>query len=218
MADAARIRSGARRSRPGLRGTRGRRRSGGAGGPWRGSYQMPRREPVFAAGAPRYRLVMRLHVESDAVSSAGRAAHDVALGALIGGNLFARTAMHPALGDVSNPRERGKVVNRAWHRYGVVNSLSLATLVAGWLPARVGEARPDLLSARERPLAVGKDLAMAAVALTGVASAFAGMRFARMEPGGAVALADGNNPSPETPESEAMAKRRLNRLGTAHVA
>ncbi len=59
---------------------------------------------------------MRVHIESDAISSAGRAAHDVALGALIGGNLFARAAMHPALRLVSDPHERGRVVNRAWQR------------------------------------------------------------------------------------------------------
>jgi hypothetical protein len=160
---------------------------------------------------------MRLHVESDAISSAGRAAHDVALGALIGGNLFGRAAMHPALRDVSDPRERGKVVNNAWRRYGVVNTLSLATLLAGWLPARLGEARPDLLSARERPLAVGKDLAMVSVAVTGLAAAFQGMRFARMEPGGAVSLDDGNTASADATAGETTAKRSLNAIGTAHL-
>jgi hypothetical protein len=161
---------------------------------------------------------MRVHVESDAISSAGRAVHDISLGALIGGNLFARAAMHPALGLVSDPRERGRVVNSAWQRYGVVNSLALASLVGGWVPARLGEARPSLLSARERPLAVGKDLAMCAVAITGIAAGVEGMRFARMESGGAVPLADGSTPAPEASEREAKAKRRLNVLGAAHLA
>jgi hypothetical protein len=160
---------------------------------------------------------MRVHVESDAISSAGRAAHDISLGALIGGNLFARAAMHPAIGLVSDPRERGRVVNSAWQRYGVVNSLALASLVGGWVPARLGEARPSLLSARERPLAVGKDLAMCAVAVTGIAAGVEGMRFARMESGGAVPLADGSTAAPEASEREAKAKRRLNMLGTAHL-
>jgi hypothetical protein len=123
---------------------------------------------------------MRVHVESDAISSAGRAAHDISLGALIGGNLFARLAMHPALGLVSDPRERGRVANQAWKRYGVVNSLALSSLLAGWIPARFGEARPDLLSPRERPLAVGKDLAMCAVAVTGIASAVEGVGGAHL--------------------------------------
>jgi hypothetical protein len=160
---------------------------------------------------------MRVHVESDAISSAGRAAHDISLGALLGGNLFARAAMHPALSLVGDPRERGRVVNRAWQRYGVVNSLALASLLAGWILARLGEARPEGLSPRERPLAVGKDLVMCAVAVTGVAAGIEGMRFARMESGGAIPLADGSTPSPEASEREADAKRRLNRLGTAHL-
>jgi hypothetical protein len=85
------------------------------------------------------------------------------------------------------------------------------------VPARLGEARPSLLSARERPLAVSKDLAMCAVAVTGIAAGLEGMRFARMESGGAVPLADGSTPAPEASEREAKAKRRLNVLGTAHL-
>jgi hypothetical protein len=161
---------------------------------------------------------MRVHVESDAISSAGRAAHDIALGALIGGNLFGRVAMHPALRLVSDPRQRGRVVNDAWQRYGVVNSIALGSLLAGWIPARLGEARPDLLSARERPLAVGKDLAMCAVALTGIASAVQGIRFAHMESGGAIPLEDGSTPAPEASPEEARAKRTLNVLGGVHLA
>jgi hypothetical protein len=160
---------------------------------------------------------MKLHIESDAISSAGRAAHDISLGAIIGGNLFARAAMHPALSLVSDPRERGRVVNSAWQRYGVVNSLALSSLLAGWIPARLGEARPSLLSARERPLAVGKDLAMCAVAVTGIAAGLEGMRFARMEAGGAVPLEDGSATAPEASERETKAKQRLNALGSAHL-
>jgi hypothetical protein len=165
-----------------------------------------------------YGSCMQVHIESDAVSSAGRAAHDISLGALIGGNLFARAAMHPALSLVGDPRERGRVVNRAWQRYGVVNSLALASLLAGWIPARFGESRPALLSPRERPLAVGKDLAMAAVAVTGIAAGVQGMRFARMEAGGAVPMDDGNTAAAEASDRETKAKRTLNALGSAHLA
>src|SRR5918911_557299 len=105
---------------------------------------------------------MRVHLESDALSSFGRAGHHVAMGALLGGNLFARFAMHPAVREVSDPRERGKLVNTAWQRYGIVNSLSLLTLAAAYAPARVGEARRGLLTERERKITHGKDVAMAA--------------------------------------------------------
>ena len=160
---------------------------------------------------------MRVHVESDTVSSLGRAGHHVAMGALLGGNLFARFAMHPAVREVSNPRERGKLVNTAWQRYGIVNSLSLLTLAAAYAPARVGEARSDSLSGREHKIIRAKDVAMASLFATGLASAIQGIRFARMEPGGAVPLEDGSTPAPEASEREAKTKRTLNILGAANL-
>ena len=156
---------------------------------------------------------MEVSVRSDAVSSAGRALHDIGLGAMIGGNLFGRIGMHPALRRVSEPRERGEVVNAAWRRYGAVNGLSLAAVLAGWAGARTGEARPEMLSERERRLALAKDAAVGAVAVTGIAAAAQGIRFASMEPDGAIPLADGSEPAPETPAREARAKRVLNVLG-----
>jgi hypothetical protein len=161
---------------------------------------------------------MRLRRRSGLSESLGRAAHDVGLGALIGGNLFARVGMHPALGELRDPRERGKVLNAAWRRYGTVNSLSLLAVVAGWGAARAQERGPGLRPARERRLAAARDGAMAAVVGSGVAAALQGMRFARMEPGGAVPLADGSTPTAQTPDREARARRTLNTLGNLNLA
>ena len=118
---------------------------------------------------------MGLSIENDTVSSAGRAAHDVGLAALLGGNLFGRLAMNPALGRVSDPSERGEVVNAAWRRYGTVNSLGLAALLAGWYGARATETQPRFLNDREKSLAKAKDIAVGAVAVTGVAAAVEGV-------------------------------------------
>jgi hypothetical protein len=90
--------------------------------------------------------------------------------------------------------------------------------VAGWAGARVSEARPSSLSPRERALAKGKDAAVAAVAVTGLATAITGRRFARSAPDGAVPLEDGNTPAAETSEEAARLKRRLNALSTASIA
>jgi len=87
---------------------------------------------------------MKIKVPTDTISTAGRTAEDLALGALIGGNLFGRVAMHPALTDVSDQAERGKVLNRAWRRYGNVESLALATLD---IPAYAPDALPPELAA-----------------------------------------------------------------------
>ncbi len=159
-----------------------------------------------------------LRIPNDSVSSAGRAAHDLALAALIGGNLFGRVAMHPALKDVGDKSQRGRVLNRAWRRYGTINSLALATVVAGWVPARMNETRPRWLSPRERQLARAKDVAMGAVVLTGFASAAGGVGFAQQAPGGAVPMDSGSNPAPEASKRAARLKRAVNALGALNLA
>jgi hypothetical protein len=161
---------------------------------------------------------MNSGIRSDTVSGLGRAAHDIGLGALIGGNLFARVGFHPALGEIADERERGKVVNSAWRRYGTVNTLSLAAIVAGWAGARADEAADRMLSDRERDLARAKDAAVLAVAITGVASAIEGIRFGGMAPQGAVPLEDGSEPSANSSSAQATAKRTLNALGALHLA
>jgi uncharacterized membrane protein len=160
---------------------------------------------------------MDIAVSDDRLSAVGRSAHDLGAAALFGGNLFARVGMHPALADVSEARERGRVVNHAWRRYGTVNSASLLAVLGGWGLARRGEAADRLLSPTERRLAHVKDATVIAVALTGIASAVSGVLFGRMEPDGAVELADGSEPSAHTPVDEARTKRLLNGLGAAHL-
>jgi hypothetical protein len=161
---------------------------------------------------------MRPSISNDTISALGRAAHDVGLGALIGGNLFARLGMHPALREVSDPRERGRATNAAWRRYGTVNALSLASIVVGWGGARLDEASSRMLSRRERRLAAAKDGAVLAVAITGLAASVAGVRFARMEPKGGVPLADGSTAAPEASAAETRTKRFLNGIGAANLA
>jgi hypothetical protein len=134
---------------------------------------------------------------------AARLAQDAGVAALLGGNLFGRLAMHPAVEAVSSEAERGQVVNAAWRRYGNVNSLALAGVVGGWAAERGRDPSP------------AKDLAVAAVVVTGVASAIAGVRFGRSAPGGAVPLQSGSEPSAGTPPGAARTKRALNTLGEA---
>jgi len=148
-----------------------------------------------------------------ALSQLGRAAHDIGLAGLLGGNLFGRLALHPSVTEISDRSERGKVVNTAWRRYGTVNSLSLLAVAGGWLGARLQEAAPRRLSPNEQRLATGKDVMVGVVALTGLATAAQGVRFARTAPDGAVPLADGDRTAPEASAAARRAKRRLNALG-----
>lgn len=149
---------------------------------------------------------------------AGELVQEAALAALIGGNLFGRVAMHPALRDVSDPRERGKVLNHAWRRYGTVNSLALAGLVAGWASVRGDERGPLWTSPRRRSLVLAKDVSVGAVVLTGLASAAGGVGFAHQASDGAVAMDDGAEPAPEAPERTQRIKRAVNLLGGLNLA
>ena len=152
------------------------------------------------------------------LSQAGRAAQDLGLAGMLGGQLFGRVALHPSVTEISDPRERGKVVNAAWRRYGAIQSVALATLVAGWLGARLDEAADRRLSPAERRLARAKDVLTGVTAVTGMATAAQGVAFSRKAPEGAVPLADGDHPAPGATASQARAKRRLNVLGLANLA
>jgi hypothetical protein len=152
------------------------------------------------------------------VSQVGRAAHDLGLAGLLGGNLFGRLALHPSVTAISDRSERGMVVNAAWRRYGVVNTVSLLAVGTGWLGARANEAADRRLSPQERRLARAKDVLVGVVAATGLASAVQGMRFASMAPRGAVALSDGDHVAPDAGEHARRGKRRLNALGATSLA
>ena len=158
-----------------------------------------------------------LSPRSDALSAAGRAVHDVGLSALLGGNLFGHVAMHPALQRVSDKSERGEVLNTAWRRYGTVNAIGLASIIAGWGGARSYETRDRFLSPRERALAQARDIAVGAVTVTGVATALAGMRFNSFAPGGAVPLKSGSATAPETPPAAARVKRAVNAVSALNL-
>lgn len=151
------------------------------------------------------------------LSQVGRAAHDVGLAGLLGGTLFGRVALHPSVTAISDRSERGRVVNAAWRRYGVINSLSLAAVVSGWAGARADEAADRRLSPAERRLARAKDVLVGVVGVTGIATAAQGIAFSRTAPGGAVPLTDGDHTAPEAAERSRRAKRRVNALGVASL-
>ena len=151
------------------------------------------------------------------LSQVGRAAHDVGLAGLLGGNMSGRFALHPSVTEISDRRERGKVVNAAWRRYGTINTLSLLAVAGGWVGARLDEAADSKLSPAERRLARAKDGLVGAVAAIGLATAAEGMRFARQAPGGAVPLRDGDHAAAEASEAARKLKKRVNALGAASL-
>jgi hypothetical protein len=147
------------------------------------------------------------------LSQAGRAAHDLGLAGMLGGTLFGRLALHPSVTEISDPRERGKVVAAAWRRYGAVNGAGLAAVVAGWAGARAAEAGDARLTPRERRLARAKDGLVGALVVAGAANALEGTRFARSASRGEAPLRDGDHTAPGAAPDAVGLKRRLNALG-----
>jgi hypothetical protein len=131
--------------------------------------------------------------------------------------MYGKFALNPAVRQIDDKRERGKVVNAAWNGYNLINSVSLGAVAAGWFASRLTETRPDRLTERERKLALAKDGLTLAALGTGIASGVQGSKLAGQAPEGAVPVEAGNKPASETPAEAAKAQRSLNALGLANI-
>jgi|SRR5215207_1762502 len=155
---------------------------------------------------------------NDSLAEGARAAHDWGLASWLGGSMYGQFALNPAVRQIEDKRDRGKVVNAAWNGYNIINSVSLGSVAVGWFASRLTETRPDRLNESERQLAMAKDgLTLAALA-TGVTSGILGARLAKQAPEGAVPIEGGTKPAPETPPEAAKAQRSLAVLGAANIA
>ena len=154
----------------------------------------------------------------DTLANTTRAAHDWGLASFLGGSMYGKFAMNPAVRVIESKADRGKVTNAAWNGYNLINGVSLGAVAAGWGAARLTEARPDRLSPRERGLAKAKDGFVIATVLTGIASGVQGARLAKQAPDGAVPIKSGVTPAEETPKSAATIQRTLGVLGNLSIA
>lgn len=154
----------------------------------------------------------------DTLANTTRAAHDWGLASFLGGTMYGKFAMNPAVRVIESRADRGKVANTAWNGYSLINSVSLGAVAVGWGAARLTEARPDRLTARERSLAKTKDVFVIATVLTGIASGIQGARLAKQAPDGAVPVESGTTPAQETPKSAATIQRTLGVLGNLSIA
>ena len=104
--------------------------------------------------------------------------HDLGLASAFGGSLFGKLALEPAVGEVSDERERTRVEDRAWKRFSVWNTIGLAAIGVTWFAGR------KLLSGREvsrtaRGLTITKDVLVGASIGVGVAATVVGRLLAR---------------------------------------
>src|SRR3954468_710757 len=90
------------------------------------------------------------------LSAAAWVLHDVGLATAIGGTLFGREALQPAIHEIKDPIERGKVADAAWRRFSWMNLAGHVAFAATWFFGR------SMLSGREvsktsRNLTLAKD-------------------------------------------------------------
>jgi len=154
---------------------------------------------------------------NDALANTTRAAHDVGLAAWLGGAMFGKFAHNPSLVKITDRAERGSVSNAAWNGYNTINAVGLGSAALGWAAARVTEANPGNLSARERVLSTAKDGLMVSSVLTGALSGIQGARLARQATDGAVPVETGTKPALDTPPKAAKIQRSLGLLGNLNI-
>ncbi len=150
------------------------------------------------------------------LSTLGWVAHNLGLGACLGGLMFGKLAFNPNLEVLSDRSDRGKLLNTTWNRYNAVNAASLGTAAATWFVGRAGISG-DVIDDEARGWVLAKDVLFIASALSGLASIIAGRRLTSQAPEGAVPIETGTEPAAETPEEAAGLLRTVNQLGNLNI-
>lgn len=107
------------------------------------------------------------------LSSAAWMIHDVGLATAIGGTLFGREALQPALSEIPDRHERDQVSAAAWRRFSWLNLAGHVAVAATWMVGRT------MLSGRSvsqtaRTLTLAKDVLVVASLATGLSSMILG--------------------------------------------
>ncbi len=150
---------------------------------------------------------------NDHVQNVGRALHDVGLAAWMGGQVFGKFALDPAVKDLSDPRERGLVASNAWMGFNQIGTTGLTAAAVVRVVARLTEMRGPNLTPTERSLNRLQDgLLLAALGLTAATGA-QGKRLSESG-GGAPPIHSGDEPAGSTPRPVAEQQRTVSTLGT----
>jgi hypothetical protein len=104
--------------------------------------------------------------------------HDLGLASAFGGSLFGKLALEPAVGEVSDEKERVRVEDRAWKRFSLWNTIGLAAAGITWFAGR-GMLSGKEASGAARGLTIAKDALVGTSLGVGVAAAVIGRLVAR---------------------------------------
>ena len=154
---------------------------------------------------------------SDTVQDVNQALHNIGMATWVGGTIFGRYALNPAVARAASHADRGAVANAAWNRFNVVNAVALTVVGAGHVGGRLTELRFSNLSEREKPLVRAMDVFTAVGVTTGLFTGIQGRRLARQSADGAVPVATGTAPAAETPDEAVRIQRTINAVGLVNV-
>jgi hypothetical protein len=138
---------------------------------------------------------------------------NLSLATAFGGGLFARRAMKPAvIAEITDEKERGRVLAAAWNKYAVRNVPAHIVFTTTWLFER--NAILKLHIDREtRKLVSFKDVLITGALLTGIANAVVGQRLQRDYPDG-IPVSD----RPSTDPQVERYRRFFRVMGNANIA
>ena len=155
---------------------------------------------------------------SDTIQDVNQVLHNIGMATWVGGTIFGRFALNPAVARVASHAERGAVANDAWNRFNALNAVSLTAVGVGHVGGRLTELRYSNLSAREKPFVRAMDVFTAAGVATGILTGIQGRRLAGQAPGGAVPVQTGARPAADTPDEAVRIQKSINALGLANLA
>jgi hypothetical protein len=136
--------------------------------------------------------------------------HDLGMAAGFGGTLFGKAALDPAVKHIGSMEERGRVLDKAWGRFRVLDAVGLGAVVATWLAGRSAFSGRRL--GREvRSWVVVKDVLVGGALATGVATLIAGAVMHRQ------ARRRGGARGSSVPQEGAPAVRFLAIVGPLHA-
>src|SRR4051812_24512345 len=143
--------------------------------------------------------------------------HDLGLATSVGGTVFGKYALHPAVKEIGDRRERGRGLGRARGRQKGFNSVLLRTMGLTWLIGRMLRTGREVSSAA-RGLTIAKDVMVGAAVATGAATAVVGTLLDREIKQTGAPIEQGPNPPPDTPPRVARLQRAVNILGDVNLA
>ena len=141
-----------------------------------------------------------------ALSTAAWVAHNLGTAIGVGGSLFGQIALEPSVRNISDREERGKVVNDAWRRFGIVQLGALGIMTATWFAGRTRLTGREV-SRDARALTLAKDILVGTTMASAVGAAIAGNAMSAQREDGAIPMnAEGEAAHDSPPQAQRLGR------------